>query len=198
MEFKRLKRSHRDVNLYFEGYVRQESIDPLSGRKKTNWVYRGDYYIFSLEPDRFRRFRLGSALRVFAAVLLFAAAHILGPQGSILPWVGIPAVLSVIPLCFVCMGLCRLLTVRDVKMTIRQYSFGLGRMENALWGLWLLWGISLLGELVFILSHRAWATPESLSAVMMLAAELLAVLQQRSQSRLLSQCIHKPETKSET
>lgn len=198
MEFKWLKRSHRDVDLYFEGYAKEEKIDPATGRKRTDYVYHGDYYIFRLEAEEYRRFRLGSAARVIAAAALFAAAHILGPRGSILPYIGVPAVLSLIPLCFVLMGLVTLWGTKEPKMTIRQYSFGLGRMENSLWILWILWAVAAVGEPVYMLVRADFAAPEPASAGLQLAALALALWQQRSQARVLAACIHKPETSDDT
>lgn len=193
MEFKWPKRSHRDVDLYFEGYAKEETVDPTTGRKRTQYVYHGDYYIFRRAAEEYRRFRLGSAARVIGAAALFLASHALGPRGSVLPYIGIPALLSLIPLCYTLMGLAALLGTREPKMTIRQYSFGLGRMENALWIALLLWGVAAAGEVVYLLVRGVFTAPELAAAGMQLAALALGIWQQRVQSRLLSDCLHKPE-----
>ena len=194
MELKWPKRSHRDVDTYFAGYEKQETVDPVTGRKKTEYIYRGDYYIFSTAEKEFSRFRLGSLLRVLGATALFAAAHGLGPRGSVTTYIGIPALLSIIPLVYLWMGLVVLLRTPKPKMTMRQYCFGLERMENVLWILLVLWAVAGGGELVYLLVKRIFATEELLSAGMELAALGLMIWQQICQSAVLSSCIHKPET----
>ena len=196
MEFKWKKRSHRDVNLYFEGYVKENYTDPATGRKKTRYVYHGDYYIFQLETEAWRRFRFGSAFRVLLSAALFILTHILGPLGSVLPWIGIPALISVIPLCLLVTGLFGLLGAKEPKLTIRQYSFGLGQMEDTLWVLLIAWAVSSLGEILYILIRHVFTAREICAAVMGLLAFMTAVWQQCVQSRILAACIHKPESRN--
>ena len=194
MEWKWPKRSHRDVDTYFAGYEKQEHVDPQTGRRKTEYVYHGDYYIFNLADEAWRSFRTGTILRVVFATALFAAAHILGPRGSVLPWIGIPAVLSIIPLCFLWMGLITMLGVKTPRMTIRQYCFGLERLENVLWILLVLWAVAAVGELIYLIAKAIFTGAELLAAGMELAAPGLMILQQKRQSDVLALCVHKPET----
>ena len=194
MELKWPKRSHRDVDTYFAGYEKKVTTDPGTGRKKKEYIYRGDYYIFSLAEEGFSRFRLGSLLRVLGSTALFAAAHALGPQGSVTTYIGIPALLSIIPLVYLLMGLVVLLRTPKPKMTIRQYCFGLERMENVLWILLVLWAVAGGGELVYLLVKRLFSAGELLAAGMELGALGLMIWQQVCQSAVLASCIHKPES----
>ena len=193
MELKWPKRSHRDVNTYFAGYEKRETTDPVTGRRKTEYIYRGDYYIFDIDDETFRRFRWGSFLRVAAATGRFVAAHLLGPRGTVLPWLGIPALLSVIPLVYLWMGLAALLRTRSPRMTIREFAFGLERMENVLWILWILWAVAAGGEVVYLLIKKLFTAAELLAAGMEAAAFALALWQQVRQSKTLDACVHKPE-----
>ena len=197
MDLKWPKRSHRDVDTYFAGYEKREITNPVTGRKKTEYIYRGDYYIFSTPEEEFRRFRVGSLFRVLAATALFAAAHALGPRGTVTLYIGIPALLSIIPLVYLWMGLVVLLRTPTPKMTIRQYCFGLERMENVLWMLLILWAVAGGGELVFLLIKRLFTAGELLAAGMELAALGLMIRQQLRQTAILSACIHKPEAAEE-
>ena len=193
MEFKWPRRSHRDVDTYFEGYEKQERTDPRTGRKRTEYVYRGDHYLFALPAEEYAAFRRGSALRGFGAAALFLAAHALGPRGSVLPWIGVPALLGLIPLIYFLLGLLVLLGTREPRMTVRQYCFGLERMENSLWVLLALWAVAAGGEVVYLLVKGLFTGPELLSAALQAGALALLFRQQRRQTILLGKCVHRPD-----
>lgn len=198
MEGKWWKRSHRDVDLYFDGYEKTEQTDPRTGRRRTRYVYRGDYSVFAVSREAWRSYRFRSAALVTLATALFLAAHLLGPLGTVHLPIGLPALLSVIPLCYLWMGLVVLLAAKEPKLTLREYSFGPERMENVLWILLILWGLAAAGEIVFILIKKAYAPKELLAAALELGAFGLMLLQQRGQKEMLSHCIHKAEPRKNT
>ena len=193
MEFKWPKRSHRDVDLFFDGYEKERQVDPATGRKRTRYVYRGDYSIFSLTEEQWRLFRIRSALRAAGATAAFAVAHMLGPRGTVLPYIGLPALLSIIPLCYLWMGVVVLLGTGGPKLTVREYSFGLERMENVLWILLALWAVAAGGEVVYLLLRSVYTGAELAAAALELLALGLMVLQQRAQKQVLAACIRRAE-----
>ena len=193
MEPKWLRRSHRDVDTYFAGYEREETEDPVSGRRKARYVYHGAYYIFGVPDPSYRRFRLWSAARMAGAVLAFVGAHLLGPRGTVLPYIGLPALFSIIPLVYVLLGAAGLMRAKTPRMTVREYAFGLGRMENALWVLLILWAVAAGGELVYLLIKRLFTAGELCAAGLELLAFALALIQQRRQTALLAACVQRPE-----
>ncbi len=194
---KLFKRSHRDINLYFEGYQKQKSLDPVTGRSRTEYIYAGDYYIFRLEQREYNRFRAESAAAIIGALVLYVVANVLGPQGGATLYVGIPALCAIIPMLYMILGLSGLRSAKTPKMTIREYTFGLGRLKNTTWAVVGLWGLSLLGELVYIIIHRAFQAGELCSALLQAAGVALLVWQMVRQERVLSTCIHKANSRFE-
>lgn len=191
------KRNHRDVNLYFEGYEKQKRLDPVTGQSKTEYVYTGDYYIFRLEQKAYNQFRAMSTALIAGALALYVAANLMGPQGSTTLYVGIPALCVIIPMIYLVLGVCRLWAAKTPKMTIREYTFGLGRLKNTTWAAAGLWGISLLGELVYIVLHRAFQAGELCSALLQAVGVALLIWQTVRQEQVLSTCIHKANSKFE-
>lgn len=192
------RRSHRDVNLYFEGYQRQTRLDPATGRNRTEYVYTGDYYLFGLEQRAYNRFRGLTSGAVLGALALYVLANLLGPQGSTTLYVGVPALCTIIPMIYMLLGLGGLWGAKTPKMTIREYTFGLGRLKNSVWAAALLWGISLVGELVYLVLHRAFQINELGSSLLQLAGISLLVLQMVQQQRVLASCVHKADSRYET
>lgn len=194
-EQKKLKWSHRDVDLYFEGYEKREQVDPVTGKRRTEYVYTGDHYLFRLEPAQFIRYRIASVALVLGGTAAFLAANLLGPRSGMQKYVGLPALFSLVPLCYLLMGLWELARHGKPRMTIREYVFGMGRMKNTLWGVLLLWGVSLAGQVAYIIVHRDFAPLElGCAGLSLLAVGLLAV-EWRLQRRALEACIHEAESK---
>lgn len=192
------KRSHRDVNLYFEGYQKQTRLDPVTGQRKTEYVYTGDYYIFRLEQRAYDRFRALSSGTILGALALYVLANLLGPQGGATLYVGLPALCAIIPMVYMLLGLGGLWRAKQPKMTIREYTFGLGRLKNSVWAAAGLWGLSLAGELAYVFLHQAFQAAELCSALMQASGVLLLALQLSAQRRVLSACVHRANSEYET
>lgn len=192
---KRAKRSHRDVNLYFEGYVKEEKVDPKTGKKKTEYRYAGDYYIFQVEKEKFQEFKVSSAVLTLAATILFIISCALGSEASITVYVGVPELISLIPLCYQIIGLIGLLKNGSPKMTIREYTFGLGHMENSLWAVLLLWAIAIIAHIIIMFIYQYFTLHEFACLALELAATALFYLQWKNQKDMLSKCIHKAKSK---
>ena len=148
-----------------------------------------------MEPEQFRRFKLVSAMLTLGGAAAFVAAGLLGPQGAVKPYMGMPALLSLIPLVYLLLGLWGLIRRGSPKMTIREYAFGLGRMKNTLWGVMTLWGVALAGHGVYMAANRDFSPLELVCCGLEILSLLLLAAQWRAQENVMCTCIHRAESK---
>jgi hypothetical protein len=188
------KRRHRDVDRYFEGYEKRTRLDPATGRKKTEYVYTGEYFTYDLEEKHWQRFRLLSTVRIAASCALFVLANLMGPQGSATFYVGITALCAIIPLIYLLIGLAGLLGTRSSTMTLREHTYGLARVQHAAWGAAVLWGLSLVGELFYILRYQAFTSLELAATALQLMGLAGLIWQIRAIKQIESKCTNAPQS----
>jgi hypothetical protein len=134
---------------------------------------------------------------VLGAAALYVAGNLMGPQGGKALYVGLPALVAMIPMLYLLLGLFGMIGAKTPKMTIREYTFGLGRMKLSAWGAALLWGVSLVGEVGYLLINREFTPLELTATGLQLVGVLLLLGQIRRQERVLSTCVHAANSKYE-
>lgn len=194
-EYKKGMFRHRDVNVYFEGYDKHVTKDPLTGKKKTEYRYTGDYYFFRLTDEEFKSVKRKSVIQIGLAVSIWVISQLLGAAGNKSLVSGIPALLSIIPLCYVMIGLIGFLRTKEPKMTIREFKFGLGHMLNTLWLAAVLWAVSAIGEIVIVISQRIFTTVEMVTLLLEIISLTVIASQWKLQRQVEAACIHKANSK---
>ena len=76
---------------------------------------------------------------------------------------------------------------------MREFSFGLERMDNVLWMLLALWCVAAVGETVYLIAASLYTAAELMAAALELAAFALAIVQQIKQKAVLASCIRRAE-----
>ncbi len=142
----------RHINWFMDGWE-YNTVDH-SGKIKRELVYKGAYYSLNLSSKGFRYLKAGyllMTLAIYAVFLLFSSN---GSQGGETFYSGLPCMLSIIPFIYLGMGVFCLMSAKD-KMTYRSYYASIKRMTYSARLTAALLGLSVLGEVLYIVIHAS-------------------------------------------
>lgn len=143
------------------------------GREKLKPVYRGDYYEVSLDKRGLLLFKRYCFLLVAAITGLHVAAGFLNNPGMYQFYIALPYVLIYLPLFYLAAGTYRIPKEKR-KYRREEVEMSFGHMKTASKALLILFGIGVIGEIIFLLVFSA--RENFLVEILFLAAEIFATL----------------------
>ena len=152
------------------------------GREKMKPVYRGDYFEVSLDEKGLLQFRRSCFLLVAAIVVLHVSSGFINNPGMYQFYISLPYVFVYLPLFYLAWGV---MYLPIEKREYRRDEIGLSfnRMNTASKFLLILFGMGVLGEIIFLLFFSVQGNGAleylylSLEALATVAAYFLMLLQ---------------------
>ena len=120
-----------------------------NGHQKSTMVYRGKYYELELDTAELIRFKKVSFLLLAIVAIFHISSGFLSNRGMYQLYVALPYALAFFPLVYLTEGILRLPKEKR-KYRHDEIGYSFDRMKTSIYFLIALLGISLLGEVVFL------------------------------------------------
>lgn len=143
------------------------------GREKRKPVYQGDYFEVSLDERGLLLFKRISLLLLVAIAGMHITAGFLNNPGMYRFYVALPYVIIYLPLYYLGEGIFRIPKEKR-KYRREEVELSFGRMKTASKALLILFGIMVIGEIIFL---AFFSVQESfMLEIMFFSAEILATI----------------------
>ncbi len=142
------------------------------GREKKVAVYRGRYYNINADENEILEFRRNSLILIIGIIVLHVAGGFVGNPGMYAFYVVLPYVFIFLPLYLLIAGGLRL---PGENRNFRRDEIGLSfeRIRKSNLFALILWGVVLLGEIVFLIWFAGEGRPQE---ILFMGIELLALI----------------------
>ncbi|MBP1736334.1 MAG: hypothetical protein H6Q60_215 [Oscillospiraceae bacterium] len=163
-------------NWYLQGWEYEDRL----GEKRTNprrvLVYKGDYYSFRLSSAGLKRLKVCFLCLTLVLLTVYIAGFFLNARRFLFAPAGIPYSLAIIPLIYLVIGVCSLLTAKE-PLTYRAYF---GAVKRTRWaadfGAALL-AVAVVGQIIYLFQYGAgWAADDWFLAGNILCTVLLTIM----------------------
>lgn len=135
-----------------------EIIEDAKGKEKTIARYRGNYYETVVDERDLIRFKRFGLLLTVVIIALHVGAGFIANRGMIRFYVSLPYVITFLPLYFLAAGMLRL-PAEKRKFRRDEVHFSFDRVRTASIFLLILVGVSIIGELVFLIGFATENLP---------------------------------------
>ena len=132
---------------FFEGYETVIQTD-AKGREKKILVYRGEWYGLGLDRAGLSRVKAAMAALTLVLTAMFLLLSFRPTTGGMERWVGLPLLLTLIPLIFLWIGMVNFLLAKD-KWEIRTYYAGYRRLGRCILPAAILLAVSTVADVVY-------------------------------------------------
>lgn len=147
-----MKRYRKTGDWFFEGY-QAELVPKKHGRgQKRKLVYAGNYYQFALNRSQLFHLKLRLTAYLLAALICYLLMTLSVYLCSSMFYVGIPTLIALIPLIYLCMGTVCLWMAKPA-MTVGQTYGSVRRIKRAVCAALGFLSLSLVGDLVFLMVY---------------------------------------------
>ncbi len=137
---------------YFEGFDKIVHIDPMTGKRKTEYRYTGTYYRMDLDDSGRRAFKLKSLIISAIYILVYLYASFLNTAASKTFYVGMFCLLMLIPILFLIGALYESISAKEY-MIARKFKQGFRRLRTVALVLLVLSGWQIIGEGIYMVLH---------------------------------------------
>ncbi|MBP1736915.1 MAG: hypothetical protein H6Q60_796 [Oscillospiraceae bacterium] len=127
-----------------------ETVKNGRGKQVRKLVYRGEYYRIRIQERHFLILKIAYGMLFVLLMVAYGLLSLCETQGSMLFLTGAPCMLAVIPLMYLGIGICCFL-IAPRKMTSRDVHTSVYFMKIASKWAIALFGLSMTGELVFVI-----------------------------------------------